>query len=197
MKISFSLLFSSLFFPLMNLIFFFSCNPYSEAVTDSKAGLNGGFEQSKNGLPLNWLIYSPETISDSEFEVNLDSKIKAEGNQSLRFSVKKAPEKWENRCPGFTNEFFESGKFKGPAKYSISFVAMNLGSRFNFAAGAVDSHDGKMTILVDEQETFSSWKKYHVEVAVPANQWLRVELKVCKPGELWVDDFQISKLELE
>ena len=32
------------------------CKPFSEKVVDPSAGLNGGFEVSKNDLPVNWLM---------------------------------------------------------------------------------------------------------------------------------------------
>lgn len=32
----------------------------SQSVTDETAGLNGGFEHVKEGLPVNWLCYPPK-----------------------------------------------------------------------------------------------------------------------------------------
>ena len=44
------------------------CIQMSEEETDASAGLNGGFEVSKNGLPVNWLVYTPKTVSDADFK---------------------------------------------------------------------------------------------------------------------------------
>ena len=64
------------------------CIRMSEKETDTSTGLNGGFEVSKNGLPVNWLMYTPNTVPDADFEIELDNVVFKEGKQSLRFDVK-------------------------------------------------------------------------------------------------------------
>ncbi len=65
------------------------CNQMSEKETDPSVGLNGGFEVSKNGLPVNWLMYTPNTVPEAVFEIKLDKNVYKEGKKSLRFDVKK------------------------------------------------------------------------------------------------------------
>ena len=46
------------FLILVFIILTVGCNKMSEKVVDKSVGLNGSFEVSKNGLPVNWLIYT-------------------------------------------------------------------------------------------------------------------------------------------
>jgi len=66
-----------------------SCKQMSEKITDKSAGMNGGFEVSKNGIPVNWVMYTPKTVADAKFEIVLDKDVFKEGKQSLRFDVDK------------------------------------------------------------------------------------------------------------
>ncbi len=47
------------------------CFPRSEHIADQAVGLNGSFEIDQNGLPVNWLVYTPNTIKDADFLVIL------------------------------------------------------------------------------------------------------------------------------
>lgn len=42
------------------------CNQMSEIIRDDSAGMNGGFEKDESGLPVNWLVYSPKTVPNSD-----------------------------------------------------------------------------------------------------------------------------------
>ncbi|MEA1973046.1 MAG: hypothetical protein U9N34_07130 [Candidatus Cloacimonadota bacterium] len=52
----------------------------SEKETDISAGLNGGFEISKNVLPVNWLMYTNKTVSEADFTIELDEDVFIEGS---------------------------------------------------------------------------------------------------------------------
>ena len=65
------------------------CVKMSEYVEDKSAGLNGSFEVSENGLPVNWIMYTPNTIPDADFQIILDKDIFKEGKQSLKFEVER------------------------------------------------------------------------------------------------------------
>ena len=80
-----------------------ACSQMSEQIQDKSAGLNGGFEVSKNGLPVNWLMYTSKTVPNADFEIILDKKDFKEGSQSLRFDVKKCEDIGGWKSPGFTN----------------------------------------------------------------------------------------------
>ena len=52
---------------LLSLLVVIGCNQMSEIEIDTSAELNGGFEISKNGLPVNWLMYTQNTVPDGKF----------------------------------------------------------------------------------------------------------------------------------
>ncbi|MBC8215243.1 MAG: hypothetical protein H8E64_01865 [Candidatus Marinimicrobia bacterium] len=54
-----------------------------ELVLDKTAGVNGGFEVNTSRLPMNWLVYSPNTVEEGEFTISADETIFVDGKQSL------------------------------------------------------------------------------------------------------------------
>jgi len=170
------------------------CNQMSEKETDNSAGLNGGFEVSKNGLPVNWLMYTPNTIPDADFKIVLDKEVFKEGKQSLRFEVEKCSSIGGWRSPGFTNEFFEIGKYEGEGRYKLSFWIKNDGTEFRISAGGVAAQKGNMKTLIQENEQINDWKLLEYQIDIPKDWWLRMELNILQPGTFWIDDIKIEKL---
>lgn len=170
-----------------------ACTIMTEKVSDPSAGLNGSFEIVKDGLPVNWLMYTPNTVEDAEFEIILDQQEFKEGAQSLQFKVESVKDEGHG-APGFTNEFFDIGKFSGEATYRVSFWVKNEGTEFRISAGGVESKGGQMEVLVQTNETIEEWRKYEFDVNVPGEQWLRLHLKIVKPGTFWIDDVRIEKI---
>ncbi|MBS1271957.1 MAG: hypothetical protein MAGBODY4_01093 [Candidatus Marinimicrobia bacterium] len=166
----------------------------SEQIKDKSAGLNGGFEVSKNGLPVNWLMYTPNTVPNSDFKIILDNEEYKEGKQSLRFDVKECEDIGGWHSPGFTNEFFVAGKYEGHARYKISFWIKNNGTKFQITAGGVESKGGEMTPLIEGDEEISDWKLFEDEIEVPQERWLRMQLNILQPGTFWIDDIRIEKV---
>jgi len=171
-----------------------ACNPMSEHIRDTSAGLNGGFEVSKNGLPVNWLMYTSNTVPKADFNIILDKTDFKEGKQSLRFDVKACEDIGDWHSPGFTNEFFEVGKYNGQARYKLSFWIKNNGSKYIITAGGVESKGGEMHILIEGDEQLKDWKLLEYEIDVPKERWLRMQLNIIKPGTFWIDDIRIEKL---
>ena len=154
-----------------------ACQQMSEKETDNSAGLNGGFEISKNNLPVNWLMYSPNTVPNADFEIELDKTIFKEGKQSLRFDVKNCSSTGGWFSPGFTNEFFDTGKFEGECIYKLSFWIQNKGTKFRVNAGSVAPMEGEMKILIESDKP--SFKDPPLEVCYFSykrinhfNEWL-------------------------
>ena len=106
------------------------CNQMSEKETDASAGLNGGFEVSKNGLPVNWLMYTSTTVPNADFKIELDKIIFKEGKQSLRFDVKKCSSDGGWHSPGFTNEFSDIGELRNFKKSGINNGSSRNGRRW-------------------------------------------------------------------
>jgi len=163
-----------------------------ELEKDKSAGLNGGFEVFRNGLPVNWIMYGPKTVKNADFKIAPDKKIYKEGKQSLRFDVAMCSSTG-GVSPGFTNEFFESGRFEGEGRYKLSFWVKNEGSTFEISAGGVSAKQGNMKTLIKEKEQISDWKFFEYQIDIPKDNWLRMELKILQPGIFWIDDIQIEK----
>jgi len=171
-----------------------ACQQMSEKETDKSAGLNGGFEISKNDLPVNWLMYSPKTVPNADFQIGLDKNIFKEGKQSLRFDVKTCSSNGGWGSPGFTNEFFDAGKYEGKGIYKLSFWIKNNGTKFRVNAGGVTPMEGDMKVLIESDEQIEDWKYLEYKINVPKDRHLRMELNVLKSGTLWIDDVQIVKI---
>lgn len=163
-----------------------------ELEKDKSAGLNGGFEVFRNGLPVNWLMYGPKTVKNADFKITPDNEFYSEGKQSLRFDVVKCSS-IGGVSPGFTNEFFESGRFEGEGSYKLSFWVKNEGSTFKISAGGVSAMKGNMTTLIEEKKQISDWKFFEYQIDIPKDNWLRMELRILQPGIFWIDDIQIEK----
>lgn len=169
------------------------CKQMSEKTTDTSVGLNGGFEISKNGLPVNWLIYTPKTVPTGDFEILLDKENYKEGNQSLKFIVRECASSGGWGSPGFTNEFFEVGKFEGKSSYKLGFWIKNDGARFRVSGGGVSPFEGEMNILIENDEQIDDWKFLEYEIDVPEDRHLRMELNILEPGTFWIDAIKIEK----
>ena len=167
-----------------------SCSQMSEHIKDESAGMNGGFEVAKNGIPVNWLMYSPKTVPNGEFEIVLDKEQFVEGKQSLKFVVKECSSKGGWGSPGFTNQF---DVVQG-ANYRLSFWIMNDAAEFRVMAGGVAPKTVDMKTLIQTSEQISDWKKY--EYIVPVSQefdQIRLEVNILTAGTFWIDDIRLKK----
>ena len=180
----------SFFITLCSLFILCSCNQMSEQIKDESAGMNGGFEVAKNGIPVNWLMYTPNTVPNGKFEIILDKEDFKEGNQSLKFEVEECSSNGGWGSPGFTNQFeAEQG-----SSYKLSFWIKNNGAKFRVMAGGVTPKTGNMKTLVQTSEQIKDWKRY--EYRVPITQQfdqIRIEVNILKPGTFWIDDIQLEK----
>jgi len=175
---------------LFTFVFMMACANYTVHYEDSSAGLNGGFEISKNGLPVNWLMYAPETVPEADFKIVLDTDNFIEGKQSLMFNVKECTAEGAWRSPGFTNELFD----KTEGRYKLSFWVMNNGSRFSINSGGVSSKGGSMKNILTSKEQFDKWNYFEFFIDVPADEWFRVELNIFNPGVFWIDDLRVEEI---
>lgn len=162
----------------------------SERKSDKKVGLNGSFEYSKNGLPVNWLMYTPKTVPNSDFKIVLDTNIYKEGKQSLQYDVAKCADIGDWHSPGFTNEFYE---FSGPSTYTVTMWVKNEGATFRVSSGGVKAKGGAMKTVIETNERYEDWEKLEFEVEVAEEMWLRLQLNILSPGKFWIDDIRISK----
>lgn len=167
------------------------CKQMSELVTDDSAGLNGGFEVSQNGLPVNWLMYTSNTAADSKFEITLDREHFKEGEQSLSFEIESCTPNGGNASPGFTQQFdVTPGR-----QYEISFWTLNAGTEYRVSAGGVSPMTGNMNVLLQTDVSNQDWEQHKlVTEAMGENEQLRIEVNILKPGTFWIDDIKIVEL---
>ena len=167
-----------------------ACKQFSEEIRDPEAGMNGGFEISKNGLPVNWLMYTPKTVPDSKFEIVLDTREFKEGKQSLRFDVQDCTSMGGWGSPGFTNQYDADQE----STYDLSFWIKNDGSEFRIMAGGVSAMNGDMKTLLQTREQIDDWTRYAYEIPIAKEyDQLRIELNILQPGKFWIDDIKIKK----
>jgi len=69
---------------IVGLILLSGCTRMSEQIRDKTAGMNGSFEITKSGLPVNWLVYTPKTIPEGDYDLIIDTMEYKEGKQSLK-----------------------------------------------------------------------------------------------------------------
>ena len=100
------------------------CGPLSEQVKDKSAGMNGGFEQTESGLPVNWIVYTPETIPTGDYDLLFDQADFKEGTQSLKFLVREVGSTGGWHSPGITKQY----PVTPGASYRISFWIKSQGS---------------------------------------------------------------------
>jgi len=171
---------------------FSGCSAMSDHVSDESAGLNGGFEVASDGLPVNWLLYTPRKVSDADSRIVLDTVVFKEGRQSLKFLVTRVGSR---RRPGFTNEFSDSGRFYGPATYRISFWARSDGAEFMVRGGPVRAMDGDVRVLIRDDARLEEWTPFEFTTDIPDGRWLRLELAVLSAGTFWIDDVRIERID--
>jgi hypothetical protein len=166
----------------------------SEGIEDKSAGLNGDFEIVKSGLPVNWLLYTKNTVPHGDFDLVIDDHEFKSGNQSLKFVVRECSDTGGWHSPGFTRELpADPG-----ATYQISFWARNEGSKFHFIAGGVSAFEGNDGVDVQSSESIEEWTKMEYKFRVPAKyERIRFQLNILEPGTFWIDDLQVKKISDE
>lgn len=175
----------------ISILFLFIGCQFSETYSDPSAGFNGSFEVSKKGIPVNWLMYTPNTVSNSNFTIVLDNEIYKHGKQSLKFDVKECSSVGGNMSPGFTKQFTASSG----STYKLSFWAKNNGSEFIVSAGGVSPKTGDMETLIKSDKEMSEWEFFEFDVPIPSeHNSIRIQLNIIKPGVFWIDDVQLEEL---
>lgn len=167
-----------------------SCyRPLSETVTDTSAGINGSFEQIKNNLPVNWLCYTNKTISDSDFDLLIDTINYKEGKRSLKFGVRKCSNLGGNASPGIAQEL----TLATDKEYIISCWVKNNTSTFSINITGVDELHSSEGPKYISSESNKEWKKLEFKYKLPKEmKRLRIEISVLSPGTFWIDELTIG-----
>jgi hypothetical protein len=165
------------------------CARMSESIRKPSVGVNGGFEYTESGLPINWLVYSPSTIPTRKYELSFDKVDFQEGKQALKFIVDECSQTGGRHSPGITQEYpAEPGR-----SYKISFWIKNDGCDYVVSAGGVDAKTAQLNTVDLSQESTSKWKFVTHELNVPRQfRRIRFELSIRSSGSLWIDDVRIE-----
>lgn len=166
-----------------------ACAPLSETTVDPTTGVNGSFETTKAGLPVNWIIYTPKTVPAGDFDVVVDTVQFKDGRQSLKFLVRKPSPNGGRLSPGLSQVF----KGSPGQTFKVSFWAKNEGCEFLARVGGVAAKTGVYDTIVKSNETTADWRQFeHTYTIPPQMNALRLELNVLQPGTLWIDDIRIE-----
>jgi Carbohydrate binding domain len=165
--------------------------PMSETFVDKAAGMNGSFEVTKSGLPVNWLFYTKKTVPSGDFDIVTDTKEYKDGKQSLKFVVRKCSNVGGRLSPGFCQEF----QAKPGETYKVSFWVKNSDSEFFVRVGGVSAFNGEYKTVVKSKEKIGAWRQFSIKYTVPKGmKALRFEMNILQPGTFWIDDLKIEKV---
>ncbi|MBN1791505.1 MAG: hypothetical protein JW830_13470 [Bacteroidales bacterium] len=168
---------------------FTGCTRMSEQIPDSSAGMNGSFEYTQSGLPVNWLLYTPNTVPSGDFDIIIDTIAPQNGKQSLKFMVRDCLPTGGWHSPGFCNQY---GAMPDET-YRVSFWVKNEGCRFLIRIGGVSATQVIYDTIVNSQATIESWELFEHDYTVPQGMAaIRIEANILQPGTFWVDDLRID-----
>lgn len=154
------------------------------------SNLNGSFESQKDGLPVNWQLYTPQTVPNSNFTIMLDTNNSKAGKQSLQFNVVRCAETGGWQSPGMAKEI----DAKPGDAYTVSFWIKNNGATFIAKIGGITATKHNLKTIVATNENSPNWKQYYYKFTMPPHMdALRFELNVIQPGIVWIDDVRIEK----
>lgn len=166
-----------------------ACRPLSEKVDGPSAGGNLGFEEVRDGMPLDWNVYSPATIPTGSYALGFDREDFREGEQSLRFDVEACSPDGGWRSPGVFQELSaEPGR-----SYAIDFWIRSEGCAWTVTYGGVAAMTAEPERLSSTELPGEGW--HHVErvhALSPDYERIRFELSVRTPGRLWIDGVRIE-----
>ena len=165
------------------------CNKTSESVLDEAAGMNGGFEIVRSGLPVNWNVYTPKTLPTGDYDLIIDTAEYQAGKRSLKFVVRKCSPEGGWHSPGLSREYDATPG----TSYVVGFWAKNDGAVFLARIGGVTATDGRYDTIVRSSETLATWKHYEHQYTMPQGfKRIRFELNILRPGTFWIDEVTIS-----
>ncbi|MBI4468575.1 MAG: carbohydrate binding domain-containing protein [Acidobacteria bacterium] len=164
------------------------CNKMSESVLVESAGINGGFEITQSGLPVNWLVYTPETIPTGDYDLIIDTGEYRAGKQSLKFVVRECSPDGGWRSPGFSKEY----EATAGVTYTVGFWVKNDGAEFRVRIGGVSATEGRYETIVQSADTIATWRYYEHKYRMPPEfDRIRFELNILRPGTFWIDEVTI------
>lgn len=177
---------------LSSILVFSSCMAQmSESETDPSAGLNGSFELVKNNLPVNWLVYSKNTVKEGDFDIRFDDQDPKEGKQSLIVKVRTCSDEGGRFSPGIAQEITA----EAAAEYDIRLWIKNKDSKVKVNVSGVDAFHKAEGPIIQILDTSNEWKEYVIHYTMPKDmKRLRIEIAILKPGTVNLDDIRVLKI---
>jgi hypothetical protein len=173
-------------------VFVDGCSKMSETIQDKTAGMNGSFEVTKSGLPVNWIMYTPKTIPSGDYDLVIDTTEYRDGRQSLKFLVRECSPNGGWHSPGLSTQY----KAMPGETFRISFWIKNEGCEFFIQIGGVSAFEGQYETIVKSKETIDSWRKFEHNYIIPQKMdAIRFEMNILQPGTFWIDDIKIEKID--
>ncbi len=168
----------------------FGCTQMSEQVKDKSVGMNGGFEHTESGLPVNWIVYTPETIPTGDYDLLFDQADFKEGTQSLKFLVREVGSIGGWHSPGITQQY----PVTPGASYRISFWIKSQGSDWFVSYAGVAAKRGAPYQTIDSSNMAEdTWHHVERRYTIPQElKEIRFELSIRSPGTVWIDDVRIE-----
>lgn len=166
-----------------------SCQANELSKSDSEAGLNGGFETTDAGYPVNWSFF-PNPESGDLAQISLDTTQAWEGEQSLQFTVEQS-----EQTVGFRSRRVpvQPGK-----TYTISFAVQNDGCALKVRRIVQDGtgKDNKRSeIIVETSAQSNDWEIFEETLVVSDGEASVVLLfLVDGPCTLWADDVRVEEV---
>jgi hypothetical protein len=165
--------------------------PMSEIVKGDTTTYNGGFELVKDNKPVNWLLYTPATTRNGDFDITVDTTDYAEGRRSLRIAVRQCEDKGGRLSPGIAQEIATTPG----ASYEISYQLKNTGARYRVHITGVDAWNSDAGITITNADTLHKWTSYKHSYTPPEQmKRLRIEVNVLSAGVLCIDNIVIKEL---
>ena len=163
---------------------------------DTSAGINGGFEIERSGVPVNWII-ERNTFNEEDAEISIDTEEKVEGEQSLRFAV-------HNLGPNSESRQWSVGQVF-PARslrtYRVSFWLRNRGcrvTRIYRSDAETSSGPGMVETLGEAEMGTDTWRQFEFTHTIPEESSnLRFALIIHQACTLWIDDVRIEEVHAD
>jgi len=163
------------------------CNELSKR--DSTAGLNGGFETTDSGYPVNWSFF-PNPESDAVFQVSIDETHAQEGNQSLKLVTDQS-----DITVGFRSHRIP---VQPGNAYKISLSMQNSECTLRVKRVLQDASgtdNVRSEIIVDTSTSNSDWETFEETLTVSDGEsYIVLVFLVDGPGSIWFDDIRVDRV---
>ncbi len=153
------------------------------------AGLNGGFETTEDGYPVNWAFF-PTPEADSPFQVAVDSVDVLEGNFSLRVTTMSG-----EKLPGFRSRRVEVQPGKD---YRLSLSFKNDGCHLQVRRtlqNAIGKTNLRQDFIIDTSAPSTQWDTFEETLVISGDEAnVLLVFLIDGSGTVWFDDVKVEEI---